>query len=89
MKIIKFTSKTCGPCRLMNEVFDHLKLYVDDEKIFEEVDVTLNEEVVSKYSVRQVPTIVFCDDEKEERIVGIKSLNDLKKIYENFIKNRI
>lgn len=96
MYIVKFSSTWCPPCKLLKPIFE--KISKKDEykdKIFIEVDVEGSDKVEEldaypndlsiRYMIRNVPTILFLNDKKEEikRIVGFKDENSL----ENEIKN--
>ena len=59
MKLIKFSSTWCGPCKIMNGLLQHHKIY---DK-FEHVDVDENAELVAQYKIRGVPTIILADDD--------------------------
>lgn len=63
MKIIKFKSPTCEPCKIMAPYFDRLKeKYPDLEVLI--VDVTNDpENLATKFRVRGFPTTIILDDE--------------------------
>lgn len=56
-KIIKVSAPWCGPCR-------QLKLELENftEVPIEELDAEENEEFCEKYSVRNIPTLLFFDE---------------------------
>lgn len=71
------TAKWCGACRTMYPTIEKLKaagyiIYV--------VDADANPEVLRKYKVGSLPTILFFDKGKlQETLVGVTSGDDLKK----------
>lgn len=63
MKVIKFGTSTCGPCRLQHKEFEDNPLNVP----LEEVDMDKpNEKDYSKFTIRGVPTIVLLSDDDVE-----------------------
>ena len=63
MKLLKFYSKTCGPCRLLSKIIESLK--VEDLEVVS-IDIAENNSIVEEYSVRSVPTLVFLNNEGKE-----------------------
>lgn len=79
-KVLKFSSSWCGPCKLLSPIFDEITEELKNMNIeFISVDVEEDEELTSKYSVRNIPTIVITDEDGNEldRCVGMKTKNDL------------
>ena len=78
----KFSAPWCGPCRMLAPVFEQVKTGFPNVK-FEEYDVDVEVDEVTKHSVTSVPTVVVVKDGVEvERYVGVQS----KMMYENAIK---
>jgi len=59
MKLLKFHALWCGPCKMLTKVMDDIEFPYEVEV----VNVDHNEELVSKYNVRGVPTLVLLDDD--------------------------
>lgn len=78
MKLIKFYTQTCGPCKVMKPVVD--KLISNHPEIeYEEIDCTDGVPDEWAQSVRNVPTILIIKKDKpNERIVGIKTYEYLE-----------
>lgn len=82
MKILKFYSETCQPCKMVAPIIEQ----VSDELGYDlqELDIELETELTVKYSVRSVPTVVLVDDSGTElkRAIGYmtkdKLLSDFK-----------
>lgn len=76
MKVLKFYSPSCGPCRVMESNLKKADI------AYEDIDVTdeNNDPLVEKYGIRNIPTIVKIDDAGEElaKFTGIKSAEQLK-----------
>lgn len=74
MQILKFYSKTCGPCKVMD--LNLKKLGVD----YKEIEVQENPDLVEKYNVRGIPTIIKIDDEGNiiDSFTGVMSVTQLE-----------
>jgi len=66
IKIIRFTSTWCQPCKILTPIFGELQNEVSGVS-FETVDVDYNKDKASQYSVSSVPTIII---EKDGQIVN-------------------
>ena len=65
MKIYKFSSTFCSPCKLYKPVFEqvtseHKKIYPN--MIIKEVDIDDEEELANKFSITGIPTTIIADD---------------------------
>lgn len=68
MKIVKFESTGCVPCKIADNMLNELGLKVD-----EKININENEELRLKYDVMKAPTFMLLDDnDKEvERVIGL------------------
>ena len=82
MKLLVFSSATCGPCKLYSPQVD--KVAVQGYNI-QKLDVADNTELVEKYRVRGVPTSIIVDEEGTEihRFMGAKSAPTLKDLLDS------
>ena len=64
IKVIKFSSTWCGPCKALSPVFNEVRSQMPDVS-FQEIDVDQNSDLAIKYNVRGVPTIVIEKDNQE------------------------
>jgi thioredoxin 1 len=80
MKLLKFSASWCGPCKMLTKVMES----VEFPYTVEEVDIEGNEELVAKYGVRGVPTLILLDDNNEVVVVHIGAL-DKTALEERFI----
>lgn len=64
MKLIKFSAEWCGPCKAMNNVVNNVLVKFPALE-FEDIDVEDNINIVEHYNVKNLPTFVIVDNDKE------------------------
>lgn len=62
MKLIEFTTLTCGACKLLAQVINQCENLPEIEL----VDCEEYPELASEYEVFQVPTLILLDDDYKE-----------------------
>ncbi len=80
--VIKFSSKSCGPCQVMKPVFEQFAK--DNGVSCYEVDVDDAYELAGHFGIRSVPTILFC--QKREilyQFTGVVAKGDLEFVLNN------
>lgn len=81
--LIKFGSKTCGPCNTMAPVLEKLQVENSEFKIFE-IDTNESPELAGHFQIRSVPTMHFCEGrEILYTCNGITPFKDLQYIINN------
>ena len=77
MKVLKFFTEFCGPCRAMSAKLTELGFEV------ESIDAIKRRDLVEKYSVMAVPTLIKVDGEGEEiaRLRGAQTAEKLKDFF--------
>ncbi len=60
--VIDFWAEWCGPCRMVGPIIDELAAEYEGRVIIGKCDVDENDTVATKYSVRNIPTIIFIKD---------------------------
>lgn len=81
MKLIKFYTQTCTPCKVMKPIIDKLVSNYSEVLEYEEIDCT--EGVPDEWSqaVRSVPTVIITSiDKPYKKAVGIKSYEYLESL---------
>jgi thioredoxin 1 len=77
VEVKKFYGHWCQPCKLLAPVIDDIKREMPNVK-FTDVDVDESVDLVSKYGVRGVPTVVIEKNGVEvKRFVGMKQKSEL------------
>lgn len=70
--VVKFYSKTCGPCKMLAFVLRDIDKMLSDVKIFT-IDFDENKELKERLNVKGFPTMLFMTDGEEvNRITGLK-----------------
>lgn len=57
--VIDFWAEWCGPCRMVGPIVEELAVDYADKVIVGKVDVDNNDEITSKFGIRNIPTILF------------------------------
>lgn len=78
-KVLKFYSKVCAPCRLMGKRLEELN---NIEITSVDINDSSNTELVKKYEVRSVPTIIVLDknDNIITKFIGVVTTDKLKEV---------
>ena len=72
--IIQFSAQWCHPCKVMSKTI--LSCDISNLK-YGKIDIDKNEELMIKYKIRSVPTIIYFKNGSEvSRILGTKSKED-------------
>lgn len=85
--VIDFWAEWCGPCRMVGPIVDELSSEYGDRVTIGKVDVDNNDEITSKYGIRNIPTILFIKNgEVVDKQVGAAQKAALVEKIENLLK---
>lgn len=85
--VIDFWAEWCGPCRMVGPIVEELAAEYQDKVIIGKVDVDNNDEITSKYGIRNIPTILFIKNgEVVDKQVGAAQKAALVEKVENLLK---
>ena len=62
--IVDFWAEWCGPCRMIAPIIEELSKEYSGKATVVKCDVDNNPQVAAKYSIRNIPTILFFKDGK-------------------------
>lgn len=79
MKLLKFWAEWCQPCKKQSELLKDFKDFpVESINVEDESNV----EIVNKYGVRGLPTLILLDDNNEvvHKFSGLTTLDKIKEV---------
>ncbi|MDH6306802.1 thioredoxin 1 [Parabacteroides sp. PF5-5] len=62
--VVDFWAEWCGPCRMVGPIIDDLEKEYAGRVTIGKMDVDNNNDVVSKFGIRNIPTVLFFKDGK-------------------------
>lgn len=79
MKILKFYTPTCMPCRALGKILEQVDVEVENINAMEDIAA------VDTYNICTTPTLIFLNEngEEVERTIGMKTLSEIQEIIEN------
>ena len=92
VKILKFSSTWCEPCKTMQPIFERVSKNEEFKDIeFCSYDIENDDEgveLVEKYNIRSIPSIVIVDGNNNamKKIIGLVQENELINIIKDTIK---
>lgn len=82
-----FTATWCGPCRIQTPEIEKIREKFGDKIEIKEIDVDENGELVSKYGITLIPTLILEKDGKiVKRFHGVTSASVLEKEIESLLR---
>ncbi|MBD8388539.1 thioredoxin [Dysgonomonas sp. BGC7] len=85
--VIDFWAEWCGPCRMVGPIVEELADEYAGKVTIGKVDVDNNDEITSKYGIRNIPTILFIKNgEVVDKQVGAAQKSVLTEKVENLLK---
>ncbi|MDR2774897.1 MAG: thioredoxin [Tannerella sp.] len=57
--VLDFWAEWCGPCRMVGPIIDELAKEYEDRVLIGKVDVDDNDDIVTEYGIRNIPTVLF------------------------------
>lgn len=60
--VVDFWAEWCGPCKMIGPILEDLSHEYEDKVIIGKLDVDDNNDVTTRYGIRNIPTILFFKD---------------------------
>ena len=60
--VLDFWAEWCGPCRMVGPFIDELATEYEGQVVIGKVDVDNNDDIVSVFGIRNIPTVLFFKD---------------------------
>jgi thioredoxin 1 len=57
--MVDFWAEWCGPCRMVSPIMDEISHEYEGKALVVKCDVDSSPEVAAKYSIRNIPTVLF------------------------------
>jgi len=75
--VFYFTADWCGPCKRVRPIVEELNR--DGDIKFQLIDADVNLDLVKKYEIKSVPTVILLEDNVEiDRIMGAQTREQLE-----------
>jgi thioredoxin 1 len=69
--LVDFWAAWCGPCRMVGPIVDEIATEYEDKAIVAKIDADNCMDLMVKYGIRGIPTLlIFKDGEVVDRVVG-------------------
>lgn len=62
--LVDFWAEWCGPCRMVSPIMDEISHEYEGKVLVVKCDVDSSPNVSAKYSIRNIPTVLFFKDGK-------------------------
>lgn len=81
MKLLYFSASWCGPCRMFGPVMDRLS--AEGKINMQKVNIDEEHELVARYGIRSVPTVIKVDEmgEPQDLFVGVRNASQVEEFY--------
>ena len=81
-KLVYISSTWCGPCKTFSPIMSKI---ASSGIPVEKVDADSNSDVLTKYGVRSIPTVIKVDNNGNmlDKFVGVKSEQEVINFYNN------
>ena len=78
------SAEWCGPCRALKQNLTNFTRVP-----VEEINVEENQEAVTKYKIRNIPVLIYLDENGNEleRTVGLQTLDQINSIIDKYETN--
>lgn len=85
--LVDFYADWCGPCRMLAPVVEELAQEMSGKMTVAKVDTDQALNTASHFEVTSIPTLIlFKNGQPVKRVVGLKDLEALRKMVNEFLK---
>lgn len=84
--IVDFWAEWCAPCKILSPIFEELEKEMNTKIDFAKINVDKFQIIAQENDIRGIPCLIIFQKGKEaDRIIGLHSKEEMKKIIENAI----
>lgn len=85
--IVDFWAAWCGPCKMLAPLYEELEPEFKGKLTFGKLNIDENEDVARAHEIMSIPClVVFAHGKEVDRIVGLTSKAELKRLIEHAVK---
>ena len=86
MKILHFTADWCGPCKMMTPKIEAFKTEMGDRVDVQSINVDDNTELTSKYTITNIPTFLFLNENEDvhAHLIGAQPITKFQEIVSEY-----
>ena len=80
--LVDFWAEWCGPCRMISPIMEEISHEFSEKALIVKCDVDKSPGVAAKYSIRNIPTILFFKDGKiaDKQVGAVPKKNFVTKL---------
>ncbi|MBE7044939.1 MAG: thioredoxin [Ruminococcaceae bacterium] len=84
--LVDFWASWCGPCQMLSPIIDALSEEYKGRFKIGKINVDEQSELAANFAVVSIPTLlIFKDGKMEERLVGVRSQDDLAELLDQYL----
>jgi thioredoxin 1 len=80
--LVDFWAEWCGPCRMIAPALEEISKEYSDKAVVAKCDVDSSPEVVAKFGIRNIPTVLYFKDGKvaDKQVGAVPKINFINKL---------
>ncbi len=80
--VVDFWAEWCGPCRMIAPIIEEMSKEYSGRALIAKCDVDNSPQVAARYSIRNIPTVLFFKDGKiaDKQVGAVPKVNFINKL---------
>lgn len=84
--LVLFSADWCGPCKIIKPTLEKMEEELSEKLVIVKADVGEAEDSAKKFNIRNIPTCVLIEGDKEiARFSGVKNNEQIKKFLQDHL----